>query len=218
MAKLRGPLLSFRAKGQIGKALVMSSWKGIPYARQFTEPAYTNTTAQQQTRDVFRFLNALYARLGSVGLLPWDLATIGRPLTPRNAFIKANLASLRAEVSIVSMLMSAGARGGPSAESFDAITGGATGEVDLEIVPGEPPTGWDVESAGFLALPDQDPHDPLGAMPFESTVAAPGPYEQTISGLPAGAMTYCAGWVVYTRPDGSQAVSVSAQSVVAAGA
>lgn len=216
MAKLRGPLLSFRAKGQIGKALVMSSWKGIPYARQFTEPAYTNTTEQQSTRDVFRFLNALYARFGSVGLLPWDLGTVGRPLTPRNAFIKANLAALRTPVTLGDMLISAGARGGPAAAAFTAAPGGAAGEIDVEIVAADPPTGWLVASAGFFLLLDQDPHDALAAQPQEITIPDPGPFEHTFVGLTSAADYYAAGYLVYTRPDGSQAVSVSAQAVVAA--
>jgi len=214
MAKLRGPLLSFRAKGQIGKALVMSSWKGIPYARQFTEPAYTNTTAQQETRTVFAFLNAVFARMGAAALLPWDLATIGRPMTPRNAYIKANLALLRTETDLAQMLMSAGARGGPAPESFNAAAGGASGEIDAEIVPGTPPTGWDVASAGFFLLPDQDPHLPLSTQPQEVVVASPGPYETTFTGLTPATDYYVGAWLVYTRPDGSQAVSVSAQSVL----
>jgi len=43
MSKLTGPLLSFGARGQIGKAMVTSTWKGVPYARQYVVPANPQT-------------------------------------------------------------------------------------------------------------------------------------------------------------------------------
>jgi len=59
MAKLTGPLLSFGAKGQIGKTLVTADWKGIKYARQYTIPANPQTAEQTLTRGTFAFLQTL---------------------------------------------------------------------------------------------------------------------------------------------------------------
>ncbi len=38
MAKLHGPMFSLDARGQVGKAIVNSIWKGINYARKYVIP------------------------------------------------------------------------------------------------------------------------------------------------------------------------------------
>jgi len=216
MAKLRGPLLSFRARGQIGKALVVSSWRGINYARQYVEPAYTNTLEQQETRAIFSWLNAQFARMGSIQLLPWTLATIGRPRTARNQLIATNLALLKAGGDMENYLASPGARGGPAPDSFTAVSGGASGEIDAEIVPPLPPTGWLVASASFCAFLNGEPREPYQGQPVEASVASPGPYEYTFTGLNPGGEYYVGAWVVYTRPDGNEAVSIGVSSLATA--
>src|SRR3989304_2004372 len=50
MAKLNAPLMSFSASGQIAKALVFSTWKGLNIARQFVVPANPKTTPQTTQR------------------------------------------------------------------------------------------------------------------------------------------------------------------------
>jgi len=50
MAKVNGPLLSLGATGQIGKALVYSTWKGLNTVRQHVVPANPNSTAQATQR------------------------------------------------------------------------------------------------------------------------------------------------------------------------
>lgn len=53
MAKLKAPLLSLGATGQLGKTLVASTWKGIKVMREYVVPANPNTTAQQTQRTLF---------------------------------------------------------------------------------------------------------------------------------------------------------------------
>jgi len=50
MAKVNGPLLSLGARGQLGKALVFSGWKGLHTVRQHVVPANPNTSAQATQR------------------------------------------------------------------------------------------------------------------------------------------------------------------------
>lgn len=50
MAVLKAPLLSLDARGQLGKAIVFSGWKGIKVARQHVVPANPNTADQQTQR------------------------------------------------------------------------------------------------------------------------------------------------------------------------
>lgn len=50
MAKLKAPLLSFGASGQIAKTIVYFPWKGLNVARKHVVPANPNTTDQQTQR------------------------------------------------------------------------------------------------------------------------------------------------------------------------
>lgn len=50
MAKLKGPLFSLGASGQIGKALVFFPWKGLDVVRQHVVPSNPQTTLQTTQR------------------------------------------------------------------------------------------------------------------------------------------------------------------------
>lgn len=54
MAKLKAPLLSFGASGQIAKSLVYFAWKGLNVVRQHVVPANPNTASQQTQRGYVR--------------------------------------------------------------------------------------------------------------------------------------------------------------------
>ena len=53
MAKVKGPLFSLSASGQIAKTLVYGDWKGIDVVRKYVIPANPNTAAQQTQRGYF---------------------------------------------------------------------------------------------------------------------------------------------------------------------
>lgn len=53
MAKVKGPLFSLSASGQIAKTLVYGDWKGIDVVRKFVIPANPNTAGQQTQRGIF---------------------------------------------------------------------------------------------------------------------------------------------------------------------
>jgi len=50
MAKLKAPLMSLGASGQLGKALVFFGWKGLNVVRQHIVPTNPNTQAQKDQR------------------------------------------------------------------------------------------------------------------------------------------------------------------------
>lgn len=50
MAKLKAPLFSFEARGQLAKSLVYFPWKGINAVRSYVEPANPKTQAQRDQR------------------------------------------------------------------------------------------------------------------------------------------------------------------------
>lgn len=50
MAKAKAPLFGFGASGQLGKAIVFGSWKGIDVAREYVIPANPNSAGQSTQR------------------------------------------------------------------------------------------------------------------------------------------------------------------------
>ena len=50
MAKLKGPLFSLGAAGQLGKALVFFNWKGLNVVREYVIPSNPKTTGQTTQR------------------------------------------------------------------------------------------------------------------------------------------------------------------------
>lgn len=53
MAKVKAPLMSFDARGQIAKSLVYMGWKGLKTVRQYVIPANPKSTLQQAQRTKF---------------------------------------------------------------------------------------------------------------------------------------------------------------------
>lgn len=53
MAKVKGPLFSLSASGQIAKTLVYGDWKGIDIVRKYVIPANPKTSGQQTQRGYF---------------------------------------------------------------------------------------------------------------------------------------------------------------------
>ncbi len=53
MAKLDSPFGAKKVSGRIGDGFVMSSWRGIPYIRQFVMPAWRTSQRLDQVRGLF---------------------------------------------------------------------------------------------------------------------------------------------------------------------
>lgn len=53
MAKVKGPLFSLTASGQLAKTLVYGDWKGIDVVRKYVIPANPKTAGQQAQRAFF---------------------------------------------------------------------------------------------------------------------------------------------------------------------
>lgn len=207
MAKVKGPLLSMRASGSIAKTNVFASWRGIPYARIHVVPTDPNTSAQQLTRNTFRWLNDLFRNEGPIGLTPWLIASEGRPFTDRNSFIKNNLPQLRTEVDLALISGSPGAKGGPAMAGFTAVTGAPSGQINVTWTGGVLPSGWTIQSGAVVAVKDQSPQNVFLPDLKEAQAFGPVPAPVTISSLTAATAYAVMGWLVYTRDDGTLAVS-----------
>lgn len=209
MAKLTGPLLSMGAKGQIGKGLVVSNWKGIKYARQYVTPANPRTTAQQANRSMFAFLREMWKLAPAAVRAPWTRFAKGRPFTDMNKFVGENIRLIASATDLQAMLASPGAAGGLPPAGVVAATGSNAGEVVVTVTPPDQlPDGWTISACGAAACHQQDAHE-IFSGPFVAATDASDPYAITLSGLGAGELCQCWGWVIYEKPDGSLAYSVS---------
>lgn len=215
MAKVKGPLFGFRARGQLGKSLVFGDWRGVSYARQLVTPANPNTEAQQDTRGVFAYLNRLWKVLPAAVQDVWTEYARGKPFTNRNAVLSENVPVLRGQTEITNIVLSPGVLGGGPLTSLTAQPGGP-GEINVQVTVPSLPSGWSVSSVVYCALRQQDPHDPLLSNPV-GLVVNQSPYSGTITGLEEGAGYVVAAFPVYERPDGKTAYGPSINALAIAG-
>ena len=209
MAKLTGPLLSFGSRGQIGKTLVTSKWRGVPYARQYVTPANPRTTAQQENRTRFAFLREAWKLAPADVRLPWDTFALGRPFLGLNKFVGENNRLLVGQSDLSTMIMSPGARGGLPPVSFAAVAGAATGSISATIVPpAQLPDQWTITQWVAVAIPEQDP---VGIFegPFVAGAQALAATPVVLTGLGAGTVCRVFGFIEYENQQGLKAFSVS---------
>lgn len=217
MSKITGPLLSMRARGQIGDALVFSTWKGVKYARQKVVPSNPDTDDQRTIRRPFAYLNDIWRRLGAGAYQPWELGVVGRPLTARNLFIKANLSALQEAVTLNTITGSIGAKGGPSVASATFDPAVAPGGIQVVLTPGSLPSGWEVSGGYAIALRQQDPHLALVSPPGETELLEDsGDFSGQITGLVPGMNYWVTAWLIYERSENDFAASPAVGSVVEA--
>lgn len=217
MAKVKSPLLSISARGQIGKSAVFASWRGVPYARQHVTPSNPRTTAQTLTRTVFASLDELWKRMGPLSRAVWYAEVERRPLTARNAIMRANLSPLRGETDMLNWVGSQGAAAGLPPVNVTAVTGSSAGEIDVEITTSAEPTDWTLDAVVCQAIRDRDP----AVLPTEFVVegedASPTPAAAnpvTLTGLADGADYVIAGWTRWVRPDGKLAYGASITTAI----
>lgn len=215
MAKLTAPVLSFGGSGTIGKTVTYATWRGVKYARQRVVPANPNTLAQQTVRKTFALLREMW-KIAPEGLVaPWNEFAKGRPFLGVNKFVGENVRVLNGQVDMTAFIASPGARGGLPPASAVFAPGGGSGEIDVTVVPPAPPSGWAVTSVDAIAFLDQNPAGFFeGGISFVTDAATP--FELTFTGLDGGEDYIVAAWIVWEKPDGSVAYSVSVSDKVTA--
>lgn len=211
MAKVNAPLLSFGARGQIGKAVVFAKWRGVDYARQRVIPANPQTIAQEETRGVFRVQSQLWTLAPEAWKAVWNLFAQGRPFTGRNRFIGDNVRMMRGEEDRDKFVFSPGARGGIPPEAA-SISGGVQQAVATLTNPDAPP-GWSLVAAIGVAVMDGDPAvSYTGPVGFERETVDPS--SVTVTGL-TDAGDYAVGvFLEWEKPNGDTAYSVALTDTV----
>lgn len=206
MAKVTAPLLSFGARGQIGKSVVFAKWRGVDYARQRVIPANPRTIAQQETRGVFRVMSQIWTLAPEAWKTVWNAFASGRPFTGRNALMGQNIEALDGETDFTKFVFSPGAKGGlpPEAISLAGGSGSITATVTLPDVP----PGWTLVAGLAVAIFDQDPATAYAA-PVGFTREESDPTEIEITGLTEPG-DYVAGvFLEWTKASGDTAYSIA---------
>ena len=72
MAKVNAPLFSLDARGQLGKAIVYSFWKGVQVVRRYIVPANPDTADQQKIRGEFQDAVDRWQALSADQKSDWD--------------------------------------------------------------------------------------------------------------------------------------------------
>lgn len=184
MARLTAPLLSLRASGAIGDAIVFASWKGIPYARTYVIPENPNTLAQQEVRGVFSTLSELWKRMPVEARRPFTLAVRGLPLTDRNKHVQVNVAALIDQADLDLLVMSvASGNAIPPVNVIPADGGGQTISWTADA-PASPP-GYTLAVVYGVAVEDGDPSPVLTRTTFAGQVVA-GPWAGSVDVETAG--------------------------------
>lgn len=200
MTKTTAPLLSFDARGAIAKTQVYSTWKGIQYARRYVVPANPNTLAQQETRNVFRWLQNAWKYMPGDAVLGWNAYAATSRFTAINGWIKQNLPDLRSETDLANLLLSPAANGGIAAGGA-TFTPGAN-KITVAVTAPTLPTGWTVTMAIAAAIQDQDPNTDTEYVITAGTDAS-APYSFDLTGLETGVLYRAGAWLQYEKPDGT---------------
>lgn len=208
MARTTAPLLGFAASGQIGKTMVYGTWRGVPYARRHVIPGNPNSSAQQTTRTTFATLREFWKLLSADGRAPWEAFATGRPFLGLNAFVGENMRVVRGDANMNDFLGSPGARGGLPLGSAVASTGTSSGEVDVDVTFPTVPAGWSIVETVCVGFPDQDPSADIVGPIVVNKVAHPTT-TVVLAGLGSAVACQAAAWLVWTKPNGQTAYSVS---------
>ncbi len=211
MSKVRAPLLSWSAGGQIAKTQVYSTWKGRPYVRQYVIPANPNSPGQQLTRNTFKYLNRLWSYLPAGALGAWNLYGNNQRYTARNGWLSVNNGALREKMDLTDIIMSIGAGSGIIAQAMAVV--GADAKATVTLTAPDLPTGWVITKAWAMAVQSVNPQtsDVYQAVAASDDVA---PYSVELNGLTNGVEYVVGGWFEYTKADGKKAYGISLQDTV----
>lgn len=202
MSKTTAPLLSFDARGQIGKSQVYSSWKGRAYARRYVVPANPQSVEQTKTRSLFSWLQSVFKVMPTSVKAGWEAYAGTLRVTGANAFIKGNLSPLRGLANLSTFLMSPAANSGLKAATM-TVTPGAQ-SITVKLTPPILPDGWTVIAAFAAAIADQDPQTETMTTIVDGTDAT-DPYSIVLTGLTAAQEYRVGGWFTFLKSDGSKA-------------
>jgi len=103
MAKLKAPLLSLGASGQLGKALVYFPWKGLDVVREYVVPANPQSAPQVTQRGYMTFAVAMWHTQAytAADVIAWNryAGTLAAIMSGFNAMVMLAIAAQAAAIS-----------------------------------------------------------------------------------------------------------------------
>lgn len=206
MAKPTGGLMAFDARGQLGKTIVYSSWRGRNYVRRYVVPANPKTTAQTGTRTIFQWLQESWKRAPSGVQESWTAAAKGKPYTNRNWFTKFGAFALISAGNLTTWDYSSAAGGGLAPAAATA-TGGAN-QLTIAVTAPALPDGWTIVEAQAACVEGQNPTtQQLWTWTYGTDLTSP--YSIVLSGLAATTTYHWCAWFKFQKPDGTFAYGPS---------
>ena len=100
MAKLVSPFGAKKVSGRIGDGFVMSSWRGIPYIRQFVMPAWRTSKRLDQVRGLFAQQNRRWMGLREAQREAWRLFCEKKRILGQPNVIFASYSSLALDAGL----------------------------------------------------------------------------------------------------------------------
>jgi len=105
MAKVRGPLFSLGASGQLAKTLVYLSWKGLDTVREYVIPANPQSPLQVVQRGYFEDAVDEWhdPKYSAADIAAWNryAPILAKPMSGFNAFVKSWIDIQRTAVPVV---------------------------------------------------------------------------------------------------------------------
>lgn len=98
MARVKAPLFSLDASGQLGEAVVYSKWKGREYVREYTIPQNPQSTTQTNVRYAWELLVAKWQSLTPTDWDNWDLFANQFKMSGFNQFIGRGMDAYMAQL------------------------------------------------------------------------------------------------------------------------
>jgi len=91
MVKVLGPMFSLHASGSLAGAIVFSSWKGRPYARELVIPSNPKSGAQTGRRGMFKFLSQAWDGIATADQATFQDLADEMVASPYNGYMGINL-------------------------------------------------------------------------------------------------------------------------------
>lgn len=95
MARVKAPLFSLDASGQVGQSIVFSKWKGQNYVRQQFTPQNPNTAGQVTQRGYFSTSVTGWQALTAPQKQAWEDAAAGTGISGFNLYMRRSIDALK---------------------------------------------------------------------------------------------------------------------------
>ena len=121
MARVTGPLFSMSASGTVGKAITFSSWKGIPYVREYFIPSNPQSTNQTNLRGAWALVVAYWHTTNQGTKDTWNAFAAGTGKSGFNVFVERAIKAYIADHGVTIAVASVTVAGDPPVDVWTWI-------------------------------------------------------------------------------------------------